>query len=99
MTISEFEMCSAIFFEVYKGNYLGEIFGYSSKGPLIDKCRLILGEYNFGFTSYVENSIGEWILSYDGLMVVVTHAGLSHGNIKTVEEFFKIAKIEFKDII
>lgn len=55
-------MCSIKFFEVYKGKYIGDVFGCDDKGPLIRK----------------------WIMG---------------GDIKTVEEFFKITKIKFKDII
>ena len=88
-------MCSIKLFEVYKGKYIGDVFGYDDKGPLIDKCVLRIELYNFGFTSYAENTSSERVLSYNGLLGLVDIIGCKmFYDIRTVEDFFKITKIK-----
>jgi len=98
MTLNQFKMCSVIFFEVYKGKYLGDVFGYDVKGPLIDKC--IMKTNCYGITQYVENTSDEWIMYFNGLIgSVCIRKWIWGDDIKTVEEFFKITKMDFEDII
>lgn len=97
MTLNQFKICSIIFFEVYKGKYLGDVLGYADKGPLIDKC--ILKTKCYGIIQYAENSSDDWVLYFNGLIGSVCIRKYIMGDIKTVEEFFKITKIDFEDII
>ena len=97
MTLNQFKMCSIKFFEVYKGKYIGDVFGYDDKGTLIDKC--ILKTKFLGFTQYAENASDEWIMYFNGLIGSVCIRKYIMGDIKTVEEFFKITKMNFEDII
>ena len=93
-------MCSIKFFEVYKGKYIGDVFGYDVKGPLIDKCIMKTDSYNFGFATHAENSSGKWILSHNiilGNVQINTRTFIA--DIFSVEEFFEITKIDFEDII
>ena len=91
-------MCSIKFFEVYKGKYLGDVLGYADKGPLIDKC--IFRISYFGYTIHATNSLDESIMRYSNLINEMCSGVYKWGdNIKTVEEFFKITKIDFEDII
>ena len=98
MTLNQFKMCSIKFFEVYKGKYIGDVFGYDVKGPLIDKC--IMKTKCYGFIQHAENTSDEWIMYFNGLIgSVCIRKWIMGDDIKTVEEFFKITKIKFKDII
>ena len=97
MTLNQFKICSIIFFEVYKGKYLGDVLGYADKGPLIDKC--ILKTNCLGFGQYAENSSDDWVLYFNGLVGSINIRKNRWDGIKTVEEFFKITKIDFEDII
>lgn len=91
-------MCSSVYFEVYKGKYTGDIFGHDDKGPLIDKC--IMKTKCYGLTHSAENTSDEWIMYFNGSIgSVCIRKWIMGGDITTVEEFFKITKIEFKDII
>ena len=73
------------------------MFGYDDEGPLIDKCKL---KTKFlGFTLYAENASDEWIMYFNGLVGSVCIRKWIMGDIKTVEEFFKITEIDFEDII
>lgn len=92
MTLNQFKICSIIFFEVYKGKYLGDVLGYADKGPLIDKCILKTN-------CFAENSSDDWVLYFNGLVGSINIRKNKWDGIKTVEEFFKITKIDFEDII